>query len=129
MKLDRNKDQKLSKTELPRLLRGLLETNDTNKDGFVALAELEAHGGQHGAGGGQRGGPPGGGPPEPAQFVEHAMTFDTDKDGKLSQIELKKMAAQMAQGPRGGHGGPPGQGQQRGGAANQIKSSRPGSDK
>lgn len=61
--------------------------------------------------------------------MEHAMTFDANKDGMLSQAELKKMAAAVIEemsrrGGPGGHGGPgqagpgqggPGRGQQRGG--------------
>ena len=39
---------------------------------------------------GQDGGP--GGPPSPEQFLEHAMQFDADGDGKLSKDELLNMA-------------------------------------
>jgi hypothetical protein len=51
------------------------------------------------------------GPPSPERFVEHAMEFDADKDGKLSREELMKFAQQMPnhQGP-GGPGSPGGRG-------------------
>ena len=56
-------------------------------------------------------GPPGGpqgrpmGPPNPERFVEDAMRFDADEDGKLSKEELMKFAVEM--GNRQGR--PPGQ--------------------
>ena len=61
------------------------------------------------------GGPPGGpggdrrGPPSPEQFVERAMAFDADGDGKLDRSELTKLATYMqSKRMRGGPGGPPG---------------------
>ena len=57
-----------------------------------------------GPGGPGRGGPGGFGPPNPQAFVDRAMEFDADKDGKLSKEELAKMAEQMGPG-RGGPGG------------------------
>jgi hypothetical protein len=73
------------------------------------------------------GGPPGGqrrGPPSPERFVEHAMEFDADGDGKLDRSELTKFAEdrhakRMSGGPggpggAGGPGGPQGNGQRRG---------------
>ena len=61
------------------------------------------------------GGPPGGpggerrGPPSPEQFVERAMSFDADGDGKLDRSELMKFGEEMAaRRMRGGPGGPPG---------------------
>lgn len=60
------------------------------------------------------GGPPGGpggerrGPPSPEQFIERAMKFDADGDGKLDRSELTKLAEEMqARRPRGGPGGGP----------------------
>jgi len=69
------------------------------------------------------GGPPGGpggerrGPPSPEQFVERAMSFDADGDGKLDRSELMKLGEEMAaRRMRGGPGGPPsGPDGQRGG--------------
>jgi hypothetical protein len=61
------------------------------------------------------GGPPGGpggerrGPPSPEQFVERAMSFDADGDGKLDRNELMNFGEEMAaRRMRGGQGGPPG---------------------
>ena len=61
------------------------------------------------------GGPPGGpggerrGPPSPEQFVERAMSFDADGDGKLDRNELMKFSQEMAaRRMRGGPGGPDG---------------------
>ena len=83
-----------------------------------------------GPGGGPGGPPEGGpgprgagmGPPSPERFVERAMTFDTDNDGKLDRNELAKFAEEMGRqrggpgGPGGpGAGGPPGGAQGRGG--------------
>lgn len=46
-----------------------------------------------------------GGPPNAERFVEHAMEFDADKDGKLNHDELAKFAQDIIQ-RRGGPGGP-----------------------
>ena len=66
------------------------------------------------------------GPPNPERFVEDAMRFDADADGKLSKEELMKFAVEMGnrQGrPPGGEGGrgprpegdrPPGEGEGEG---------------
>ncbi|MEE3369965.1 MAG: hypothetical protein VX346_11530 [Planctomycetota bacterium] len=57
----------------------------------------------------------GGGPPAPEQFVERALEFDANKDGKLDRDELRKLAEGMSQRfGRGGFGGRPG-GRERGG--------------
>lgn len=61
--------------------------------------------GLHGPGGPGQQGP--GGPPSPEQFVEHALRFDADQDGKLNRDELLKLAEQFMQGPPAG--GPPGE--------------------
>jgi len=49
----------------------------------------------------------GGGSPE--RFIERAMSFDADGDGKLDRAELEKFAGEMQQRLRGGRGpgGPP----------------------
>ena len=52
-----------------------------------------------------RGGPDGPPPPNPERFVEHAMEFDADQDGKLDRSELAKFAQDLAR-RRGGPGGP-----------------------
>lgn len=46
-------------------------------------------------------------PPSPDQFVEHALAFDADKDGKLSADELHKFAEEMSRRRPGGPDGPP----------------------
>ena len=85
--------------------------------GTVALAQPP----EGGPPGGPRGGPPGGpggerrGPPSPEQFVERAMSFDADGDGKLDRTELTKFGEEMAArrmrgGPRRGPGGEGGAG-------------------
>ena len=67
-------------------------------------------GSREGRGGPGGGGP--GGPPSPERFVEHAMEFDADGDGKLDRNELAKFAEdiQRMRGGRGGPGGPGGPG-------------------
>ena len=54
-------------------------------------------GGPGGEGRGPEGRDGAGGPPRhnPERFVEHAMEFDADKDGKLSQEELLKFGEEM----------------------------------
>ena len=61
---------------------------------------------------------PEGGPrgPSPERFVERAMSFDADGDGKLDKAEMEKFAGEMQQrmrGGRGGPGGPPPEGGER----------------
>ena len=47
-----------------------------------------------------------GGPPSTERFIERAMSFDTDQDGKLDRSELVKLAQEMER-RRGGQGGGP----------------------
>ena len=54
-----------------------------------------------GASPGERRPPPEGGP-SPERFVERAMTFDTDGDGKLDRTELEKFAGEFMQRLQGG---------------------------
>ena len=81
-----------------------------------------------GRGQGRGEGPPGGpqgrpmGPPNPERFVEDAMRFDADKDGKLSKEELMKFAVEM--GNRQGR--PPGQ---EGGRGPRPEGDRPPGDR
>jgi Ca2+-binding EF-hand superfamily protein len=128
LELDADKDGKLSKTELTERMQGLLTRADTDKDGFATKEELlklvqsemaaaREGGGRgefgpgrpgEGRGPGREGGDFGGGgfrPPSPEAFVERAMQFDTDKDGKLSKEELGKMGDQFMR-MFGGPGGP-----------------------
>jgi translation initiation factor IF-2 len=67
----------------------------------------EGRGGTREGRGGPGGGGPGG-PPSPERFVEHAMKFDADGDGKLDREELTKFAEdiqRMRGGPGAGRGG------------------------
>jgi len=54
--------------------------------------------------GGPVGNPGRSGPPSSERFIAHAMTFDTDGDGKLGRDELKNFADEM--GRRQGGAGP-----------------------
>ena len=69
----------------------------------------------------------GGSPPNPEQFVERALQFDANKDGKLDRRELLKLAESMG-GARSGRGGPGGRdtfgGRQGGRFGNRRDSSR-----
>lgn len=84
--------------------------------GAFAFAQ-PPQGGPPGGPGGPGGEGPGGerrGPPSPEQFVERAMSFDADGDGKLDRSELTKFAEEMrAMRMRGGPGG--GEGSRGGG--------------
>ena len=67
-----------------------------------------------GPGGPGQGGPGQRGPGNPEMFVNHAMQFDANGDGKLDKQELAKFAQQVGRGP-GGPGGPGGAGGPGGG--------------
>ena len=130
--LDRNNDGQLTSEEVHAGegrpdQRGGREGERGGREGQRGGREAQAGGpppqGGHGGPGGPppqggHGGP--GGPPTAEKFMEHAMTFDTDKDGTLNQAELKKMSEavvkEMSQnGPPGGHGGPGGGDARQGG--------------
>ena len=138
--LDMNHDRSLDADEIKNASTALL-TLDANGDGRIAddewrppMPPREGRGGPGGAGGppdrgppregrpggpgeagrqrggpGQGGGP--GGPPSPERFVERALSFDGDSDGKLDRSELEKFAAGMMERMRGGPGGGPGRGE------------------
>jgi len=134
--LDADHDHVISADELKNATASLL-TLDKNNDGKLTVNEFGPQaGGQaggRGQGGGQAGGEngrrpqpgtqggrgPGGGPadgpdggppePNPERFVEHAMEFDANKDGKLSKAELKKFAEEFVK-HHPGPGGPDGPG-------------------
>jgi hypothetical protein len=128
--LDRNKDGKLTEDEFmgpppggnrrggrdgdaPQQRRGR-NANRQRPDDRGPPPDGSPGGGQRGFGGppGDGFGPPG--PPSPEQFVEHALQFDADKDGKLSADELKKMAEDLSRRGPGGPGGPDDDGPPRG---------------
>jgi hypothetical protein len=106
-KLDRNGDGRIDNEEFrpprpPSPPRGGLEGRPLRE-------------GRRPPGDGER---PGGGPrgPAPERFVERAMSFDADGDGKLDKAEMEKFAGEMQQrmrGGRGGSGGPPPEGVER----------------
>ena len=147
MEFDKNKDGKLSKDEVPERMARMIDQHDENEDGALdkselkkVAAEMAQRRGRRGPEGEGRRGPGGPegrrGPPTPEQFVEHAMEFDADEDGKLSKEELLKFAQEMVQrgpgrGPEaggrpGGRGGrPEGDRGERGGRPERERPSRP----
>lgn len=115
--LDTNGDREISAEELQAATASLL-TLDKNKDGKLTDDEMRPPRPERGEGigrgdgpprrqdaghddrllGGHGGGPPGGGPmgpPNPERFVEHAMSFDADGDGKLDKAEMTKFAEEF----------------------------------
>lgn len=150
--IDADGDHVISAAEIMNAAAAL-KSLDRNNDGQLTSEEVHAgegrpdqrggregerggregqRGGREGQAGGRPGGPPPqggqggpGGPPTAEEFMQHAMTFDTDKDGTLNQAELKKMSEavvkEMSQhGPPGGHGGPGG-GEPREGGGNRQR--------
>ena len=112
LEFDENKDGKLEKDELPKRMQRMIEHNDSDGDGVLDQAELQAmDGGGRRGGEGQGGGnrQRGGGGEDDSRaerFVERAMSFDSNGDGMLSEEELTEMASNMPQrGGRGGQGG------------------------
>lgn len=98
--LDVNGDGKLSDADVSHA-RGNRENrnnrgqNNRNRAGRSPSSEREGRG---------QGGPEHrNGPRSPEDFVSHAMKFDADGDGKLSETELNTFAEQM--GPPPGEGG------------------------
>ncbi len=122
-KLDKNGDGQLTSDEVHRGEERRGQRGD-RKGG-----RRGEEGGRQGQAGERRGGPPPqGGPsgrPTAEKFMQRAMTFDADKDGKLNQAELKRMSAAVVEemgkhGPPGGHGGgPDGRGPRQGGGNRQ----------
>ena len=117
-KLDRNGDGRIDNEEFrpprppgpPR--EGFEGRRPPRGEGFEGRPPRE---GRRPPGDGER---PAGGPrgPSPERFVERALSFDGDGDGKLDKAEMEKFAAAMQQrmrGGRGGPGGPPPEGGER----------------
>jgi len=101
-KADRNGDGKIDHEEfrppLPPIPRG--------EGGFRGPPPARERGSESGPvrGGGFRGegGPRPEGGPSPERFVERAMAFDADGDGKLDRTEVEKFAGEMMQRLRNG---------------------------
>jgi Ca2+-binding EF-hand superfamily protein len=108
MRLDKNDDGKLDRSELGERRQGLMARADADKDGFVTKDELTKamtqRGGRGGFGGGRPGeGRPGEGRPGEdgppgegrrgggtAAFIDRLFELDADKDGKLTREELSR---------------------------------------
>lgn len=143
-KLDMNKDGKLTDEEFrprppegrgPGGPNGPRGGRGDQPGGRGAADQSGARGRSGDRGPGNRGpegrgpearGPEGpGGPPNHERFLEHAMEFDADKDGKLNREELTQFAKSMAE-RRGGPGGPPdGQGGPGRGPGDRPEGDRP----
>jgi hypothetical protein len=116
LKLDKNKDGKLTEDEFIGPPPPGAENRRGGRDGDGPRGNRGAGrprpddrgpppGGPEGDDGPQGDGPPG--PPRPEQFVEHALEYDADKDGKLSPDELRKFAEDLSRHGPGGPDGPP----------------------
>ncbi len=117
-KLDMNKDGKLTDEELrprppegrgPGGPNGPRGGRGDQPGGRGAGDQPGARGRSGDRGPGNRGPEGPGGPPNHERFLEHAMEFDADKDGKLNREELTQFAKSMAErrgGPPDGQGGP-----------------------
>ena len=119
--LDKDRDGDISAEELKEATASL-QTLDANKDGILSREEMRPPGPPPGGPEGE-GRPPGRQPRGPAGegrppggpeaggaegFIQHAMSFDADGDGKLSRDELMKLAQALP--PRPGQSMRPGQG-------------------
>jgi hypothetical protein len=124
--LDTNGDHELDADEIKNAATSLAKA-DTNGDGRISHEEFRpplppiprGEGGFRGPpregdgearplregrpvrDGAARGENRGAGGPSPERFVERALTFDADGDGKLDKSELEKFAAEMADRMRG----------------------------
>jgi Ca2+-binding EF-hand superfamily protein len=103
-RMDSNKDGKIAKDEIPEQMREFVGRADADKDGTITkeeltkmVEEMRSRFGQGRPGGaGGPGGPGGfGGPPNAEAMVDRMLTFDADKDGKLSKDELLKYSENM----------------------------------
>jgi Ca2+-binding EF-hand superfamily protein len=122
-RFDGNRDGKLQKQEIPEFVQQFILPADANRDGVVTKSELQA------ARQRQTGRPAGNSPRNPdrgtsterppgpdqrgassrnrernaRQFVERAMQFDADRDGKLDRQELLKLAEDQSRRPATGN--------------------------
>jgi hypothetical protein len=100
---DENGDGKLSGEEISERMQSRVGELDKDQDGAVSRDEFLDGAASFGPGGFGAGGPGGGGRGggrNPEQFVERAMSFDEDGDGKLGEDELAKLAEDFGR-PRG----------------------------
>ena len=94
MALDTNQDGQLSGAELSRAA-SVLRALDTNQDGQLSASECAKAAGGHGHGGGSAPNPQ----EQATENVEVLMAFDKnhyDRDGKITKLELTKLAQQTA---------------------------------
>ena len=82
--LDKNKDKKLSRDELPERMQQAFDRLDTNHDGFIDEEEFNAI--RRGFGGGG----PGGGPRTGENLTK---LLDANADGKVSREEFGKIVS------------------------------------
>lgn len=82
-KMDANKDNKLSKSEVKGPLSRHFTQVDSNSDGYITQAELETN---KPSGNMKRGGQRNGQPPSASEIF---AKMDVNKDNKLSQSEVK----------------------------------------
>jgi len=157
--LDKNRDGEISADELKEATASL-QTLDANKDGALSREEMRPPGPPPGRpegegrppepppGGPEGEGRPPGRPPRGPEgegrppggpeagiaegFIQHAMSFDADGDGKLSRDELMQLARALpphpGQGMRRGQGGRPPGGRGEGPGGPPGAGGRPGSE-
>jgi len=106
--IDTNRDKVISADEIKAASEAMLML-DKNGDGQLSEDEFAPlpprEGGRPGRGGPDGRGPGGPLQPSPDRFIEHAMQFDKDGDGKLDRDELMSFAMDMPN-HRPGVGGP-----------------------
>jgi len=68
MRYDRNKDGKISRTEVPQQMSAFFDRVDKNKDGFLDSTEMQSFGAGFGGFGGKSRPPSGGGQQQPGGF-------------------------------------------------------------
>ena len=122
MSNDKDGDGKISKDEAPTFLQNFFDNVDTNKDGFLDKAELDAMRSRGGRGGGAGGGggsrnflsndKDGDGKVSRDEAPEFMQSFfdrmDANSDGLIDKAEADAARQRMQSGGGGGPGGPGG---------------------